>query len=115
MKKTLRLKVWNKYNKKCAYCGCDLKYKDMQVDHIKSKFHHEYYNLSTENIDDLENLNPSCRQCNFYKSSGTLDEFRTRLSTIHERLSKEFIFRLAVKHGIVEYKGFDGKFYFEKL
>mgnify|MGYP001224197029 CR=1 FL=1 len=113
MKKSLRLKIWNKYDKKCAYCGCELEYKEMQVDHIQSKFHHEYYDLE-ENKDRIENLNPSCRQCNFYKSSDTLEAFRKNLSTIHERLNKAFIFRLAVKHGIVEYKGFDGKFYFEK-
>lgn len=114
MKKKKRLKVWYKYNKKCAYCGCDLEYKDMQIDHIQSKFHYEYFKLDGD-INREENLNPSCRQCNFYKSSDTLEDFRKNLSTVHERLSKEFIFRLAVKHGIVEYKGFDGKFYFEKI
>ena len=38
MKKELRLKVWNKYGCKCAYCGEYLEYKKMQVDHIESKY-----------------------------------------------------------------------------
>ena len=112
--KSKREIIWKKYDKRCAYCGCELEYKDMQVDHIQSKFNHNYYNLD-EYKDRIENLNPSCRQCNFYKSSKTLEAFRKSLSTIHERLNKAFIFRLAIKHGIVEYKGFDGKFYFEKI
>lgn len=34
--KKTRIKVWEKYGKKCAYYGCDLEYKDMQVDHADS-------------------------------------------------------------------------------
>ena len=34
MKKSDRIRVWNKYRQRCAYCGKLLEYKDMQVDHI---------------------------------------------------------------------------------
>lgn len=34
-KKTRKL-VFNKYNGHCAYCGCELTMKTMQVDHITS-------------------------------------------------------------------------------
>ena len=57
MKKSTRIKVWNKYHKRCAYCGCELEYKEMQVDHIQSKFYHEYYELE-ENEDRFDNVNP---------------------------------------------------------
>lgn len=30
--KKTRLAVYEKCNHRCAYCGCDLKYEDMQVD-----------------------------------------------------------------------------------
>lgn len=30
-----RLKIYEKYNGHCAYCGCELNYKDMQVDQLK--------------------------------------------------------------------------------
>ena len=112
--KSKREIIWNKYDKRCAYCGCELKYKDMQVDHIQSKHHHNYYDLD-KNKDRIENLNPSCRACNFYKGTFDLIDFRKNLSTLHERLNKIFIVRLAIKHGILEYKEFDGKFYFEKI
>ena len=29
-----RMAVYRKTNGRCAYCGCVLEYKDMQVDHI---------------------------------------------------------------------------------
>ena len=34
--KSIREKVYNKCNGHCAYCGCELEYKNMQVDHVKS-------------------------------------------------------------------------------
>ena len=37
----IRKQVYEKCNRHCAYCGCELEYKDMQVDHVTSVF---YYN-----------------------------------------------------------------------
>lgn len=34
--KKTREKVWQKYDCKCAYCGAELEYKQMQVDHIQA-------------------------------------------------------------------------------
>jgi len=106
MNKIKRLQVFNKYYGKCAYCGETLKYNEMQVDHIRSQFH--------KGSDDLDNLNPSCRQCNFYKGTDSIEQFKERLTTIIERIKKPFIVRLAIKYGIVSFKQFDGRFYFEK-
>ena len=36
-KKTREI-VYNKYNGHCAYCGCEIEMKDMQVDHIVPKY-----------------------------------------------------------------------------
>lgn len=84
-----------------------LDYKDMQVDHVKSVF---YYN----GTNDIDNLLPSCRMCNFYKSTFTLDEFRKNLESLHERLQKPFIYRLALKYGLITEQKKDVVFYFEK-
>lgn len=47
---------------------------------------------------DIDNLMPSCRQCNFYKSSMKLEDFRERLTkTMMDNLQKEFTYRLALK------------------
>lgn len=106
MKKELRLKVWNKYNKKCSYCGEDIEYKNMQVDHIHPKYN--------GGVNDFLNYNPCCRECNFYKGTFTIEGFRKQLKSLHERLFKIFIVRLAIKYGILKYKDFNIKFYFEK-
>ena len=100
------LSIWKKYDCKCAYCGEDLEYKKMQVDHIEAK--------SLGGKDAIENYNPSCRQCNFYKGTFSLDEFKKRLATINKRIQKPFIVRLAMKYGLISFKPFDGKFYYEK-
>ena len=107
MNKKQRVVVWEKYGKRCAYCGEDLTYDKLQVDHIKSK------HRSGEDV--ASNYNPSCQQCNFYKGSFTLDGFRERLSSLTDRIKKPFIVRLAIKYGIISFKPFSGEFYFEKI
>lgn len=52
--KKIREQVYQKCNGHCAYCGCELEYKDMQVDHATSVF---YYN----GTNDIDNLLPACR------------------------------------------------------
>ncbi|AKG94317.1 HNH endonuclease [Polaribacter phage P12002S] len=106
MKKDIRQKVWKKYDCKCAYCGNDLKYDKMQVDHINAKY--------LGGKDDVNNYNPSCRECNFYKSTFTIEGFRKQIATILDRVKKPFIVRLALKYGLISFKPFDGLFYFEK-
>lgn len=106
MKKDIREKVWKKYNEKCAYCGNGLEYKDLEVDHI--------YPKHLGGTDDYENLNPSCKPCNFYKSTFVIDKFREQITTILDRVKKPFIVRLAIKYGLISFKPFDGLFYFEK-
>jgi len=64
---------------------------------------------------DLNNYNPSCRGCNFYKSTFTIEGFREQMTSLHERLLKIFIVKMAIRYGIISYKPFDGKFHFEKL
>lgn len=103
----IRKQVYEKYNRHCAYCGCELKYKDMEVDHVIPVY-------GKDGGNGIDNLLPSCRMCNFYKSTFTLDEFRKNLETLHERLRKPFIYRLALKYGLVEENRKKIKFYFER-
>lgn len=67
----MRQLVHKKYGERCAYCGCPLAYKDMQVDHL--------HPLKKGGTDELENLMPACRSCNHYKESFTLEQFRDRI------------------------------------
>lgn len=105
--KKVREQVYRKYNGHCAYCGCKLDYKDMQVDHVVSVY-------GNNGSNDIENLMPACRMCNFYKSYFPLEVFRKNLETLHERLRKPFIYRLALKYGLIEEHKKDVVFYFEK-
>lgn len=102
-----RQQVYNKYNGHCAYCGKKITIKDMQVDHIKP--------IAGGGTDDLNNLNPSCRLCNHYKRAEPLEIFRSwKLAGIVERLKKNYIFRVALAYGMIEIKGWDKKFYYER-
>ncbi len=114
----LRQKVWLKYNKHCAYCGKDLEYKDMQVDHMISIYAREAYNfipkISLSAINSFKNLMPSCRRCNHYKREQDLEGFRILIKILHERISDQYISKVAIDYGIIEVRPFDGVFYFEK-
>lgn len=119
--KNIRERVYRKYKGHCAYCGCELDYKDMQVDHVHSVYAESLENDSVDdpNInqdDSFENLMPSCRQCNFYKSASNIDEFRDKISNwLESTCMYSFQVKLAMKYGILEYKPWDRKFYFEKI
>jgi len=122
MSKVDRQKVYQKYDGRCAYCGREIIYKDMQVDHIipKSKYSERHQclivkgRLFTEyGLNDFQNLNPACRRCNHYKRSNSLSEFRMLMSTIHKRIASQYISKVALDYGIIMFKPFHGRFYFE--
>ena len=72
--------------------------------------------MTEQEMYSIENLLPACRQCNFYKSVFTLEDFRERLqTTMMANVRKNFGYRLAVKYGLVEEKIKPIIFYFEKL
>lgn len=103
--KAVRKQVYEKYNGHCAYCGRPIAYKDMQVDHIKAKY--------VGGADELDNYNPACRMCNFYKGAMDIDHFRDQLKTVRERLHKVYIYRLSLAYGLIKEKDNDIEFYFE--
>ena len=106
-RKEQRQRVWLKYNKHCAYCGKELEYKDMQIDHMYPKA----YGGNSEMI----NLMPSCRRCNHYKRALTLKSFRRLMMTLHERIENNYISRVAKDYGIITIRPFSGRFYFETI
>lgn len=108
---SIRQKIYDKYKGHCAYCGQVISLREMQVDHIFSVRKSEFKGVPVD--DSLENYMPACRACNFYKSTLSLEDFRNQISTIHSRLEKGFIYKLARKYGMVEEKPMP-KFYFER-
>ena len=105
-----KILIWNKYNGHCAYCGCKLSISKTHIDHIIPQ--------SCNWSNDFENLNPSCFNCNNYKSSWFIEEYRYYLKQLFTNL--EYLFKSKVKmkesinFGVIEIKEWDGLFYFEK-
>jgi 5-methylcytosine-specific restriction endonuclease McrA len=115
--------IWMKYTGHCAYCGKLIEFKEMQVDHyhpkcltncIRSPKMVELYKLPDE-IDDISNKMPSCRRCNHYKRGHTIKGFRQLMTSLHERLVKNYIVKVAVDYRIITIRPFSGKFYFEQI
>lgn len=119
--KEKRIKVWNKFDKHCSYCGKDIELKDMQTDHAHPKALNRPIGRDTEgkfiypDIDAFDNLMPSCRRCNHYKRALTIEQFRSFMGYLHVRIREKYINKVAEDYGIITVKPFDGKFYFEKL
>jgi len=126
MKKELRLKVYNKYKGHCAYCGRKIEYKGMQIDHIASKFRSHLLNSSDEvknlfgislkikSLDDFENLNPSCRRCNFHKSYLGIEDFRKIISRKLQALNKDCRYKIVKDFGMITEHKVPIVFYFER-
>lgn len=67
----VREQVWRKYGGTCAYCGKPVQVDDAkgyQVDHIDPVYH--------GGGNGVENLNPSCGGCNWWKGTRTVEEYR---------------------------------------
>ena len=105
--KQTRLAVYDKCSGHCGYCGCELEYKDMQVDHMQP--------LRVGGVDSIENMMPACRSCNHYKATFNVAGFRIYLSGIYQRLMRDSIpFQVGSRFGIIEHVSDDIVFYFEK-
>lgn len=100
-----RQAVYLKYRGRCAYCGEQIAYKEMQVDH--------QIPLHLDGEDNEGNYMPACRACNYYKSTMPVDKFREQVRTLPERLRAHFIYRLARKYGIVVEMPKEIQFYYE--
>jgi len=113
-KEEQRQRVWLKYDKHCAYCGKEIEYKDMQIDHQRPKAYAPFPNDKNSAVNSFENLMPSCRRCNHYKRAETLEGFRELMVTLYDRIKGQYISKVAIDYGIIVIKPFDGIFYFEK-
>ncbi|MCK5607570.1 HNH endonuclease [Candidatus Pacearchaeota archaeon] len=123
MKKEVRQQLYGKYGGLCAYCGEKVTLKNMQVEHIipKRYFSKHYYCNKTEtvivtdyDVDDMKNLNPSCRPCNNFKGVWSLEEFRFELEQQLQRARRYSVnFRMAEKFGLIQAEEKPIVFHFE--
>ena len=110
IKKPVREAVYRKYGGRCAYCGREIAYRDMQVDHFVAK--NGYFEQGS---DDISNLMPSCRMCNHYKRDHTLELFRRYICEIPEKLERNYIYKVGLAYGNVVADKKPIIFYFEQV
>lgn len=109
--KKIREEVYRKYDGHCAYCGREIAYKDMQVDHFLPL---RAWRIEDAGTDDISNLMPSCRMCNHYKRANTLETFRRYIAEIPRKLRENYIYKVGVVYGNVIENEKPIEFYFEK-
>lgn len=106
-----RIEVYKKMEGHCAYCGCELQYKDMQIDHVV-----RLNGWKVQGADEIENMLPSCRSYNHYKNRMPLESFRKMVENMPAVLMRDsFTYKNAVRFGLVNPTPHKVVFYFEKM
>lgn len=114
--KNVRARVFNLCNGHCAYCGCEIDPKDMQVDHYLSFEFGFVIAQGKGDIDSEDNYLPSCRSCNYYKSGMHVERFREMVYRWPDILMRDSVtFRNAVRFEQVKIERHDPEFYYEKI
>ena len=119
MNKKEREIVFDKYNGRCAYCGCEL-IKGWHVDHVvpirrtESDLNLSRYNkIRGEN--SLENYYPACCQCNIWKSTYSIEQFRIEVASQLDKVNRySSNYRNAKRFGLVMEVKKEIVFYFER-
>lgn len=123
-----RQKVFNKCEGHCAYCGEEIELKEMQVDHIipvsfffqhiksKNRIPSFLLHLTEVDVNHIDNLFPTCRVCNKWKSAHDLEFFRKEIGEQVRRLNDySSNYRMAKRYGQIEETIKPITFYFEKI
>ena len=112
---TKRQTVYDKFNGRCSYCGCELK-AGFHIDHIEPIRRNSDGSCLNPQNESLENMNPSCPSCNIMKHSMTLEQFRESIKNFVTNLNKyNNQYKFAKKYGLVTENDIEVKFYFETL
>jgi len=117
--KDFRKRLFHKYGGRCAYCGIGINFNEMQRDHIEPVLRN-ISDIEAEDIgrvkggDTWENSNPSCADCNKYKKSLTIEEFRKQLENQTNILRKNPTFYRVQRYGGVKIIKTPIVFFFEK-
>lgn len=104
-KKGTREDIYKSLNGRCAYCGELIHYGDMHMEHV--------YPLGQNGADRIENLLPSCPDCDTLKDNRNLEEFRALLENLANEITKDTKYRVAKKFGLVKVWSRPIRFYFE--
>ena len=113
-----RQQVYDKFSGHCAYCGCGITLQQMQIDHKDCvDIYAGIYEADGKDINNIDNLFPACRSCNYYKSTMTIERFRQALECMPKVLMRDSVtYKNAVRYGLINHpENPKVKFYFEKV
>lgn len=114
--KAERQVIYDKCGGHCAYCGRPITIREMQADHVMPMEFYDAYKAVGKDIDTIDNMLPTCRSCNNYKSTLTLEKFRTCIERWPEVLENGNVtYRNAVRFGMIVPNRHPVVFYFERM
>lgn len=134
MNKKERQQVFDKYDGRCAYCGCELQ-KGWHCDHVEpvrrgkrykldekgnrirkgNDYETEYYEIHPER-NHIDNYMPSCPSCNINKHGETIEDFRKNIAHYLTSLNLRMVqYKMVKKYGLVEETNKPVLFYFETV
>ncbi|HBG71442.1 MAG: hypothetical protein A2W93_14415 [Bacteroidetes bacterium GWF2_43_63] len=126
MTKKERQQVFEKYDGKCAYCGCDLA-NGWHADHINPVIRDSKWNREKGRFEQTgtcrkpenetpENYNPACASCNIQKNSFTVEQFRSNIKQFVASLNRDSTqYKFAKRYGLIIESDKDVVFYFERI
>lgn len=115
MRTKIREQVYSKYGGRCAYCGEKIDIRDMQVDHFVPLMRgYDEQHHPCKGTDNIDNLMPSCRACNYRKGMGTIEDFRRGIGHGLVCCRRDFTYRMMVRYRLVTETPHTIKFYFEE-
>ena len=128
MTKKDRQLIFDKYDGRCAYCGCELTKgwhvdeiepvrRNMVWDAVKRKYvpHKEHPYTHPERL-HIDNQNPACASCNINKHSGSVEEFRNLIAGFKKHLNEiNTQYKISKRYGLVVEMEKPVVFYFESV
>lgn len=124
--KTQRSIIRNKFGGRCAYCGCELPEKGWHADHVNPVIRVIDFDESSRKLaatgelyrpenDTENNLYPACAPCNLFKTTFSLEQFRSQIAEQVNRARLYSVnFRTAERFGQVQATESPVIFWFEK-
>ncbi|TDX83962.1 HNH endonuclease signature motif containing protein [Epilithonimonas xixisoli] len=114
-----------KYDGKCAYCGCELQ-KGWHADHIEACVRNRSYvdgkgwifdgTFEKPENNHIGNFNPSCPKCNINKHQMTIEQFRDSIKQYVQSLNKYSVqYQMAKKYNLINETEIEVVFYFETI
>lgn len=100
-----RINILNKFDQKCAYCGRELVYDILTIDHVIP--------LSLGGTNLINNLFPACELCNRLKANYKLEDFRVFLESRWKTFRKTQQAKIINQSYRLPGRDFGIRFYFE--